>query len=65
MRQKYYKQKQKANVDLANNVTTQWNTSYQHATYRQIKQHIVRHDRVCSELHCNICKEIGVKLDST
>ena len=29
------------------------------------KEHnIERHDRVCAELHFNICKEIGVKLDS-
>jgi hypothetical protein len=28
------------------------------------KQHIKGHDRVCTQLHFNICKEIGVKLDS-
>jgi len=28
------------------------------------QQHIKRHDRVCAELHFNICKEIGVKLDN-
>jgi hypothetical protein len=27
-------------------------------------QYIKRHDRVCTQLHCDICKEIGVKLDS-
>jgi hypothetical protein len=28
------------------------------------EQYIERHDRVCAELHFNICKELGVKLDS-
>jgi hypothetical protein len=28
------------------------------------EQYIKRHDRVCSQLHFNICKELGVKLDS-
>ena len=27
------------------------------------ERYIKRHDTVCAELHCNICKEIGVKLD--
>jgi hypothetical protein len=28
------------------------------------EQYIKRHDRVCTQQHFNICKEIGVKLDS-
>ena len=28
------------------------------------EQHIKRHDRMCAQLHFNICKEIDVKLDS-
>ena len=28
------------------------------------EQYIKRHDRVCAELHFNICKETGVKLDN-
>jgi hypothetical protein len=28
------------------------------------EQHIKRDDRVCAQLHFNICKELGVKLDS-
>jgi hypothetical protein len=28
------------------------------------EQHIKRHDRVCAELHFNICKVIRVKLDN-
>jgi hypothetical protein len=28
------------------------------------EQYIKQHDRVCSQLHFNICKELGVKLDS-
>jgi len=27
------------------------------------EQYIIRHDRVCAQLHFNICKETGVKLD--
>jgi hypothetical protein len=27
------------------------------------EQYIKRHDRVCAQLHFNICKETGVKLD--
>jgi len=27
-------------------------------------QYVKRHDRVCTHLHCNICKEVGVKLDN-
>jgi len=26
------------------------------------EQYINRHDRVCAQLHCNICKEIRIKL---
>jgi hypothetical protein len=28
------------------------------------EQYIKRHDRVCAQLHFNICKELGIKLDS-
>ena len=28
------------------------------------EQYVKRHDRVCAQLHFNICKEMGVKLDS-
>jgi hypothetical protein len=28
------------------------------------EQYIKQHDRVCAQLHSNICKELGVKLDS-
>jgi hypothetical protein len=28
------------------------------------EQYIKRHDRVCAQLHFNICKETGVKLDT-
>jgi len=27
------------------------------------EQYIERHDRVCAQLHFNICKEIRIKLD--
>jgi hypothetical protein len=41
----------------------QWNTTYQHAQYWKNNKLMNRHDRVCAELHFNICKEIRVKLD--
>jgi len=28
------------------------------------KQYIKRHDRVCAQLQFNVCKEVGVKLDT-
>ena len=28
------------------------------------EQYIRRHDELCAQIHCNICKEIGVKLDN-
>jgi hypothetical protein len=28
------------------------------------EQYIMRHDRVCVQLHFNICKEVGIKLDN-
>ena len=28
------------------------------------EQHTKKHDRVCAELHFNICKEVGVKLNN-
>jgi hypothetical protein len=28
------------------------------------EQYIKRHDSVCVQLHFNVCKELGVKLDS-
>jgi hypothetical protein len=40
-----------------NNLMGQWNTSYQQAQYWQ-----KGHDRVCAQLHFNICKETEVKL---
>jgi hypothetical protein len=32
--------------------------------YYYYDKYIKRHDRVCTQLHFNICEEIGVKLDS-
>ena len=59
MQQKYYKQKQLANVYHVNNLMRQENTCH-----LAKEQHIKRHDYVCAQLHCNICMETGVKLDS-
>jgi len=61
MRQKYYKQKQRANVDCK-----QFDE-----TVEQIisacpilgkEQYIQRYDTLCVELHCDICKETEGKL---
>ena len=58
MRQNYYKQEQTANVECI---------QFDERVERVIsscpimakEQYIQRHDRVCGELHCNICKEMG------
>jgi hypothetical protein len=50
-------------IITVNNLMRQWNTSYQHAQYWQ-KNSTYRDMIVCAELHVNICKEIGVKLDN-
>jgi len=40
----------------------QWNTSSRPVLAKE--QQTKRHDRVCAELHCNVCKVIRVKLDN-
>jgi hypothetical protein len=55
--------KQIANTDSVNNLIRQCNTSHHHAQYWQKNSTLKRRDSVCAELHFNICKEIGVKLD--
>ena len=60
MQQKYYKQKQLANVYHVNNLMRGENTQCHLAK----EQHIKRHYCVCAQLHCNICMETGVKLDN-
>jgi hypothetical protein len=64
MQQKYYKQKQTANADSVNNFMRVWSTSYQHA--QNLQKNNTKRDmiRVCTELHFNLCKEIGVKLNN-
>ena len=66
MRQKYYKQKQTANADSVNNLMRQWNTSYLISMPSTGKRTIYKKTSysVCAELHFNICKETGVKLDN-
>ena len=63
MREKRYKQKQVANADCK-----QFDEAMEHIVSAcpilAEEQYIKRHDRVCAELHFNICKEIGVKLDN-
>ena len=65
MRQKYYKQKEKANGDNINSLMKQ---ETHHKTACPIlakEQYINRHDTVCEQLYFNTCKEIGVKNQTT
>ena len=63
MRQIYYKQKQRANADCK-----QFDETVEHIVsgcpILPKEQYIKRHDRLCAQLHFNVCKEIGVKLES-
>jgi len=63
MRQEYYKQKQRANVDSKQfDVTVEQIIS---ACPILVKgQYIQRHDTACVELHCSIGREMGGKLYS-
>jgi len=58
VRQKYYNLKQRENVDFK-----QFDETVEHiisaCTVLAKEQYIQRHDAVCAELHCNMCKEIG------
>ena len=61
MRQKYYKQKQTANVDCKQfDETVEQIISVCPILGKE--QYIQRHDAVCAELHCNICEGVGGKL---
>ena len=61
MRQKYYKQKWRADLD-----SKQFDGTVEHVISAWPvlgrEQYIQRHDTVCAELHCNMCKEMGGKL---
>jgi len=58
MRQKYYKQKQTANVDCKQfDETVEQIISACPVLAKE--QYIKRHGTVCVELHCNVCKEMG------
>jgi len=63
MRQKYYEQKQRANVDCK-----QFDEKVKHiisaCPILAEEQYVKRYDTVCIELHCNICRGIGGKLYS-
>jgi hypothetical protein len=54
--------KQITNADSLKNLMREWNRSA--SPILATEQYILRHDRVCAELHCKICKEIGGKLDN-
>jgi len=43
---------------------TEWQHIISACPMLEKEQYIKRHDRVCAELHFNICKETGVKLDN-
>ena len=63
MRQKYYKQEMRANVD-----SKQFDGTVEHGisacTILGREQYVQRHGTVCAELHCNMCREMGGKLDN-
>ena len=40
----------------------QWNISYEHAPILAEEQYIKRHDKVCAQLHVDICKGMGITL---
>jgi hypothetical protein len=63
MRQNYYKQKQRANVDCKELDETV-EESISACTILGKERYIQRHDTLCVELHCNICREMGGKLYS-
>jgi len=58
MPQQYYKQKQSANVDCK-----QFDETVEQIISACLilgkGQYIERHDTVCAELHCNMCREMG------
>ena len=58
MPQQYYKQKQSANVDCK-----QFDETVDQIISACLilgkGQYIERHDTVCAELHCKMCREIG------
>jgi len=61
MQQNYYKQKQTANAEckLLDETVERIISA---CPILAKEQYIQRHDTVCAELHCNMCKEIGGKL---
>jgi hypothetical protein len=61
MEQKYYAQKQRANVDCKQFDETVEQIISACPVLAE-EQYIKRHDTVCAELYCNICKEIRGKL---
>jgi len=63
MRQKYYKQEQIANADYKQFVETVEHIISVCPVLAK-EQYTKRHDLVCAQLHFNLCKEIGLKLDN-
>jgi hypothetical protein len=61
MQQKYYKQKQTENADCQQHDKTAEH-AIQPCPVLAKEQHVKRRDSVCAQLHCDICKEGGVKL---
>jgi hypothetical protein len=64
MQQKYYKQKQLATAVSVKKYNETVENILSACPILAKEQFIKRHDRVCAQLHFNICKETGVKLDN-
>ena len=58
---KYYTQKKIAKADSVNNLMRHIEHIISACPILAKEQHIKRHDRVCAQLHLNICKGTGVK----
>ena len=60
----YYNSNSNNNNNNNNNFSNyKWNSSCKHAQYWQ-KNNTKRHCRVCAQIHFNLYREIGVKLDN-
>jgi len=58
---KYYTEKNTAMVDSVNNLMRHIEHIISECPILAKEQYIKKHDRVCAQLHLNICKEKGVK----
>jgi hypothetical protein len=63
-KQKYCKRKTIGNADYVTSLRKHKTTLYQRAQYWQKNNTSKDMIRVCTQLRFNVCKEIGVKVDS-